>query len=222
MDIIHGDIEPHRRYLANVSEEMRARRLDKYRLKADSMQFVPFICVSDLINHKSAKWRRFMHPLDPISLDDLKNWFGVPNEAARLLRHRTVALNDGAPLWGGLTQVHVGKLPAQPGFDFSCLASEQRAAVLQMSKRLLYGYVAPDDAEQPAVAGVIRYMLELARQLKPLALVLSDLVVCPDDHVIFESVPLVVADNILIYGEGRISTRGNTRIDAMQIRHVDV
>ena len=85
MEIVHGDIEPHRKYLANIAPDVRARRLRHYRLESATLEILPFICLSDIVTSKFPKWRRYMHPLDPISLDDLKNWFGIPNDAAEAL-----------------------------------------------------------------------------------------------------------------------------------------
>jgi hypothetical protein len=215
-----GKLEPHLKYLAKVPREVTQRALRAYRLKDSVIDVISIICIADEISNKYARWRDFIHPLDPVSLDDLKNWFGVPNESARRMLNETRTLADGAKLWGPLTRVRVGNLPSQRSFEFARLDPAQQVSVQQMATNLLYGFVDPEEARRPQVAGVINFMLEQCHALHPKIFVAPNLIVCPDDEVIFDNIPVLYFDNILVYGDGKITTRGHTKINAQQIRHV--
>jgi len=215
------ELASHEKYLAKVPREVTRRQLRAYRLSDSVMDVVSIVCIADEISNKFAKWRDFIHPLDPVSLDDLKNWFGVPNEAARRQLNETRTMSANGQMWGRLTRVRVKNLPTQRNFDFTRLDSEQRLAVRQMANNLLYGYVDAEEARRPQTAAVISYMLDQSRALHPKVFVAPNLIVCPDDHIVFDHIPVLYFNNILVYGEGQITTRGHTKIDAVQIRHVD-
>jgi hypothetical protein len=216
-----GDIERHSKYLLKVRREEVRKRLAFFRLKEDVMEVLPIICISDRISDKYAKWRRYIHPLDPISLDDLKNWFGTPNEIARrqLIETRTIAA--GGRLVGPVTRVTDPALPMKRGFDFRKLDQVEQVAVRKLAVNLLHGYVDPEAAKAPHVASVVDYMLNRAKTTKVGIFIAPDLIVCPDDEIVFEGLPALYFNNILVYGGGQITTRSDAKFHAQQIRHVD-
>jgi hypothetical protein len=205
-----GDIEKHRKHLAVVSDDVVRRKLEGFRLKDVTMEPLPFICQPFTVRAPFTEYRKWLHPLDPVTLDDLKNWFGVPNEIAmRMKQERHVIAEDITPI----------ALP-QRGFDFTKLDNEQRKAVRQMSKNLLYGYVTPESQSVPAVQAVVRYMLSSAKVGKLQVFVAPYLIVCPDTVVEFHNLPVLYFNNILIYGNGKIKTSSTTTIHAVQIKRV--
>jgi hypothetical protein len=214
-----GSLEPHLKYLAKVPREVTQRRLRGYRLHESTIDVVSIICIGDEISNKFARWRDFIHPLDPVSLDDLKNWFGVPNESARRLMNETRTLSDGGQVWGALTRVRIRNLPER-SFDFKRLDPEQQISVRKMANNLLYGFVDPEEARKPQVSAVVNYMLEQSHALHPKIFVAPNLIVCPDDNIVFDNIPVLYFNNVLIYGDGEITTRGHTKINAVQMRHV--
>lgn len=221
MSFTYGYIERHKKYLAEVPCDVIRRRLEFFRLKEEVMDVFPFICISDIISSKYARWRPWLHPLDPISLDDLKNWFGTPNEVALQQLNATRMLSEGGKLWCHLNRVNVRNLPKRRDFEFEVLDPEQKVAVKQMANNLLYGYVDPDESAKLPIAGVVDYMIEKARRANPQIFVIPDLIVCPDHKIEFQNIPAMLFNNILIYGNGEIITKSHTKIHAFQIRHVD-
>lgn len=216
-----GDIEPHMRYLATVPREVVRRRLEYFRLREEVMDVPPIICLLGEISDKYAEWRPWLHPLDPVSLDDLKNWFGVPNEVARLQMSATRTLTDGGNVGGRLTRVRIRHLPMRREYEFHALDAEQRVAVKDMATQLLYGYVDPDEVARPPIAGVVEYMLRRTKATNPRIFVAPDLIVCPDDEIVFKNIPALLFNNVLVYGNGQITTASHTKIHAHQIHHVD-
>jgi hypothetical protein len=215
-------IDEHRKHLAEVSSEVLKHRFAKYRIEVNLREVVPLVCRDLKIDVRLIEWRRWLHPLDPISLDDLKNWFGVPNEAAKALMNEQRAINEDGRLWGGAKRVLIDGLPKAERFEFFRLKSDEKLAVHQMAKNLLYGYVAPEQEERPEVRAVIRYMLDQTIAMKPHIFVASDLIVCPNREVILEGMPVALFNNVLIYGNGKITTRRHIKIDAFQIKHISV
>jgi hypothetical protein len=160
-----------------------------------------------------------VHPLDPVSLDDLKNWFGVPNESAKRLLSETRAIAAGGSLWAGATQVTPRALPMKRHFEFESLDLEQQLAVRYTANNLLHGYVDPEGASVPPLSGVIEYMIAKSIGYGVKIFVAPDLIVCPDDVVEFENLPALFFKNILIYDTGQIVTKSKTKIHAFQIKH---
>jgi hypothetical protein len=64
-------------------------------------------------------------------------------------------------------------------------------------------------------------MLWRTRATDPKIFVAPDLIVCPDDEIIFKNIPAMLFNNILVYGNGQITTGSHTKIHAHQIQHVD-
>jgi hypothetical protein len=220
MALSHKNLEPHKKYLASVPPEVVRRRLGMFRLKPEVMEALPIICLNLEIDPKVEIWKEWLHPIDPVSLDDLKNWFGVPNEVARKQMSETCSLSAGGRQ-GALKRVHVAHLPTTQSYNFGRLDHKEKVAVRQMANNLLSGYVDRDEVERPQTRGVINYMLERIKRTNPKVFVAPDLIVCPDDNIVFKNLPALVFNNILIYGGGRITTNGHTKIHAYQIRHVN-
>jgi hypothetical protein len=222
MTFDHGCIEDHEKYLAKVPRAVLRKRLDVFRLKEEVIEALPFICLSLDIREPFSEYRQWLHPLDPISLDDLKNWFGVPNEAAKQLSSESRALAIRGNLCVNNTHDLPRALPMMNHYEFEALDSEQRLAVQQAANSLLYGYVDPDEVERPPLLGVINYMLASAQDRKLRIFVAPDLIVCPKNVVKFKNIPALFFNNILVYGGGKIVTQSKTSIHAYQIRHIDV
>jgi hypothetical protein len=215
------DIELHRKYLAEVPRDVVRRRLEFFRLSEDVMDVLPWICIADKISDKYAESQPWLHPLDPISLFDLKNWFGVPNEVARQQLNATRTLSAGGQMWGRLSRVSVRNLPKVRSFKFESLDPEQMDSVKQMASNLLHGYVDPEEMNLPPISGVVDYMLEQTRARNPKIFVAPDLIVCPDDKIEIQNIPAMLFNNILIYGDGEIISKSYIKIHAYQIRHVN-
>lgn len=215
-----GEIEKHRKHLAVVSKDVVKRRMERFRLADVTLEPLPFICQSFTVKPPFVEYRKWLHPLDPVSLDDLKNWFGVPNELARRMNQETRFIGESGALWSRASRITPKALPAQKNWKFGKLDNEQRQAVRMMSRNLLYGYVPPESQSEPAIAGVVDYLLSSVKKLNLQIFAAPDLIVCPDDVVEFHGVPALYFNNILIYGNGKIKTNSTTSIHAVQIKHV--
>ena len=215
-----SNIKEHQKHLAVVSADAVRRRLEGFRLKKLQLEPLPFICEPFIVRPPFTEYIKWMYPLDPVSLDDLKNWFGVPNEVAKKMLHETYVVCRDGKLWSGATQITPIALPLQRSWDFKKLDNEQRLAVQQMSKNLLYGFVTPESQKVASVEGVVNHMLDLVRRLKPQVFAAPDLIICPDDVVEFYGVPALYFNNILIYGNGKLKTNNTTTIHAVQIKRV--
>lgn len=218
----HGDIEAHRKYLAVVPRETVRRRLQVFRLDDSAIEVAPLVCVNLEIRPDDEIWREYLHPLDPVSIDDLKNWFGTPNEVAR----KQMVTSRGFDAQGRMTgspvkRVRVADDLPKGKINFAKLAQPQRLAVKQTMNNILYGYVDPEQAKRGSYAAVIDYMVSRAKALRPKVFVAPDLIVCPDDNVVFNGIGTLYFNNILIYGSGQITVNGGAKIQAQQIRHID-
>jgi hypothetical protein len=203
-----GDLEPHRKYLAERSPEWFRRQVAMFRLSDDVMDILPLVCIEDIVSGKFAKWREWVHPLDPVSLDDLKNWFGTSNEVAK--RQGKVVR---------LSLMPDRTLPRR-SFELDRIDDEQRSAVLTTARELLYNYVDPADLDKPEIRAVVDYMVERARRSGVSIFIAPELIVCPDKEIVFENIASLMFTNILIYGGGTVTVRGHTSIHSQQIRHV--
>src|SRR3972149_1845428 len=118
-------IEQHKKHLAVVSPDVVKRKLEGFRLKDVRREELPFKCKGFTVKPPFAEYKKWLHPLDPRSMDDLKNWFGVPNEVAKgMLKESRVICNECKP-WSGATQITPKALPPKAGWDFSKLDNEQ-------------------------------------------------------------------------------------------------
>src|SRR6185295_10402172 len=140
----HGSLEQHKKYLATVPPEVLLQRLRVFRLDPAVMSVPSLICISDIIQAPFAKYRQWVHPLEPRTLDDLKNWFGVPNEIAKRMSSEACTLSVGGELGCGLAHELPRALPMMHRYDFQSLDHKQKAAVQQTAEALLYGYVDPE------------------------------------------------------------------------------
>jgi len=212
--------EKHEKHLAVVSPDVVKRKLEGFRLKDVRMVELPFKCKGFTVKPPFAEYEKWLHPLKPRSLDDIKNWFGVPNEVAKgMLKESRVICNECKP-WHSVTQITPKALPQKADWDFRKLDNEQRLSVRQMSKKLLYGYVSPESQKTASIEGVVNHMLALAKLKKVQIFVAPDLIICPDEVVEFNNVSALYFNNILIYGNGRLKTKGNTSIHAVQIKRI--
>jgi len=215
------DIRSHEQYLAKIPREVTKRRAAKYRL--DEAVFntrLPIIC-NEVFSVVPTEQKEFMHPLEPRSLFDLKNWFGVPNELARSRVSGVRSISGDQQVRDQFTRVNYPELPKKKDFEFGKLEPRQQSVVTQAAKNLLSSYVDEDELKRPEILGVVNYMLERVTKSVPQIFVAPDLIVCPDDKVIFNNIPTVMFNNILIYGSGEIVTKSPLSIDAYQIRHIN-
>lgn len=215
----NGNLSDHEKNLGKFTPEDVRKHLAKFRLGAEVMTMPPFVCMTFKVEAPYRDHDRWMHPLVPIALDDLKTWYGVPNESARLMMKKTGTLSREAEFVANFSRVAPRGLPALPRYDFEKLDNDQKLAVKTVARSLLHDYVDPAVMEHPAIIGVVNYMISAARGLKVFAA--PDLIVCPDKVVTFKNVPVVVFNNILIYGNGQIVTESKTKIHALQIRHIN-
>lgn len=211
----------HEAHLAVVPPDVVKRKLAAFRLEKINLEVLPFRCRSFSVRpDRFTEYRKWLHPLEPVSLDDMKNWFGVPNELAKRKLQETHSVRSDTQLLSRATYVTPSTALPDANWDFKDLDNEQRVAVHHISRNLLYGYVPPERQKEPATAKVIGYMLSAAKRLKMHIFVAPDLVICPDEVVEFHGVPALYFNNILIYGNGKLKTRNTTSIHAVQIKRV--
>lgn len=218
---MRSKIENHKEHLTTFSAEIVQKKLESFRLKDIEMVELPFKCRSFEIKPPFDKeLQRWIHPLAPISLDDLKNWFGLPNEMALNLRKMAPGVSHDGRLRSNYIPIIPRALPSKKEWKYFELDTEEQRAVMQMSKNLLYGYVEPKSLETASVKGVVDFMLDLAKKRGTYIFTAPDLVICPDETVVFSNMAALYFNNILIYGNGRLKTRGNTTIHALQIKRI--
>ncbi len=217
---MNSDIKKHKEHLAVVSPDVVKRKLEFFRLKDARMEELPFICRDFTVKLPFPEFKIWLHPLDPRSLEDLKNWFGVPNEVAKSMSKESRFICNECKPWFGSTQITPKALPPKGEWDFNKLDNEQRLAVRQMSMKLLYGYVSPESQKTASIEGVVNYMLAMAKLKEVRIFVAPNLIICPDNVVEFNNVSTLFFYNILIYGNGKLKTNGNTSIHAIQIKRI--
>ena|SRR3984893_1221618 len=105
----HGCLE-HEKYLAKVSPEVVRKRLEVFHLKPTVMEVLPFICLSLDVRAPFTEYREWLHPIDPVSLYDLKNWFGVPNETAERMLSKARPVSAERELCAGVTDTSLRAL----------------------------------------------------------------------------------------------------------------
>jgi len=211
----------HDKYLAKVPPEVLFQRLQAFRLDPTVMAVPAFICLSAVIQEPFGKYRQWLHPLVPRTLDDLKNWFGVPNEVAKRVASGPPTSVGGVQCCKATPELPRA-LPMMQRYDFQSLDHQQQQAVSQTAQDLLYGYVEPAATSRPPLAGVINYMIETASDHGLNIFVAPDLIICPDNVIEFKNIPVMYFNNILIYGNKQIVTKSKTKIHAYQVRHIDV
>lgn len=214
---VAADADGHRKLLAVVPPEIQKVRLSKLGLSAEVMTRPWVVCPPQALSPRSKLARPYVHPLEPRSLEDLKQWVGIPNAVAEL-RARSSPLHPCGGGWGRGEDVCIHHLPRTKSFDFAKLDRPQRAAVHQVAQNLLFGLVDKEEAKRPPIVGVVEYLLERARGWH--ALVIPDLVICPGQRVELSGFPAAVFNNILIYGDGELVLRGQVKVHAFQIRRV--
>ncbi len=212
-------IKDHKKHLAVVPDEYVKRKMAFFKIPKVELSPLPFECQSFSIRNPFREYTKWIHPLDPISIDDLKNWFGVPNELAKRMQTKTQIVNADGNLWSRVKKVTPKDLPQRTGWDFKSLDSYQRDAVKQVSYNLLYGYVSPESLQSPVIKGVVKHMLESTKN-RTTIFAAPDLIVCPDTTAEFHNISTLYFNNILIYGNGKIKTSGITNFHAFQIKRV--
>lgn len=211
----------HEEHLAVVAPEVVKRKLAGFRLEKVNLEALPFRCKSFSVRpDRFIEYQKWLHPLDPVSLEDMKNWFGVPNELAKQRLQDTHRVRGDTLMRSRATQIAPTTQLPSGNWDFKKLDNAQRIAVHQTSRNLLYGYVPPERQKEPATAKVIDYMLSAAKRLKMQIFAAPDLVICPNEVVDFHGVPVLYFNNILIYGNGQLRTRNTTSIHALQIKRI--
>lgn len=207
----------YRKYLMEPSEAFVAS-IASMKLRPDRLTVIPTICgvkkeIGEVILHPKKKFdphigelKPYHKQLRPRTLDDLKEWAGVPNR---------VLERAGRPV--APREVRMHHLPAQEEFAFKELEPERRLAVRDTAFNLLYGYAHPERVARPPYAGVVRWMLEKAN-LPVFAA--RDLIVCPDETVQFQSFAVLIFNNVIVVGNGRIRVGSNVKLFATQVRHV--
>lgn len=220
----HNDrnIERHKKYLADVPPAKVRETLRRFHLDEQVMAVESIICETIEIAHPFGEYAKWIHQLKPKTLDDLKLWIGIPNDIAKQMlenaRQRGVG-SDGR-LWSGITDSIPRKLPKREKYTLESLDREQQQELLQTANNMLYGYVDPQAVAEPPLSLVAEFMLTEARKRGIFTLVVPNLIICSDKVVTFNNVASLVFNNILIYGNGQLLTRGKTKIYAQQIRHV--
>jgi len=225
----------HHSHLAEIPDDLVKRKLAFFRLPDVELVRLPFICTDFIVRAPFKEFNRWVHPLDPVSLDDLKNWFGVPNEVAlKLHQTRRIPFKGWNTIDRGSlinprrarkpapqpTLAVPRDLPTEKNWKFRSLDGKRKMAVQQMSRNLLHGYVSSEILDEPIIQNVVKHMLRLARMKDIKIFLAPDLIVCPDDVVEFHNLPALYFNNILIYGNGQIRIPSNTTIHAQQIKHV--
>jgi hypothetical protein len=152
-------------------------------------------------------WDRYVHLMTPESLDDLKEWVGIPNRVIE--RNRAQARTR---------EVVTHHLPAAKSFRYDSLELEQRSAVHDMAFNMLYGYVDVERAKRAPLVGVVEYMLERTKELP--VLIIPDLIVCSGESVTFQNFATLFFNNVLVEGSGRITLGTFTKLNAYQVKHI--
>lgn len=210
----------HKEHLAVVPPEYIKRKMEFFRQPNFNLEPLPFICQSFVVRSPFREFNKWVRPLDIVSLFDLKNWFGVPNEVAKSTSRITNVVTADGKIWSGTKQFLPRALPQKKDWDFKSLDTAQRLNVREISNNLLYGYVSPESLKAPAIEGVVNNMVKSAKALKVNLFAGPDLIVCPNTTVEFSNVPVLYFNNILIYGNGKIKTSSTTKIHAYQIKRV--
>jgi hypothetical protein len=125
----------------------------------------------------------------PESLDDLKAWLGIPQDAIDHAR-------NGVPL----RSVDSDALPQEP-FAFDELSSEQQEAVEAAAYNLLFGPVEPSAVATSPLSHVVDHLLAVNRQL---TLIAGDELTVRDGQTITLEGPSCAFNSITIYGTGSI------------------
>ncbi len=125
----------------------------------------------------------------PESLDDLKAWIGIPQDAVDHAR-------NGVPL----RSLDLDALPPEP-FVFEELTAEQQAAVEAAAYNLLFGPVDPGTVSSAPLSHVVDHLLSTNRELRVLAA--QELTVRDGQTVTLNS-PTCVFESVTIYGTGAI------------------
>ncbi len=208
------DIERHRKYLEKAPKKFVEDKMKDFGLKADVLQVDSLVCRGRLdIKPRDREFEEHVNRLGPHSLEELKRWLGIPDDVYLQRQNKTLE-------WiARLPSIHM--LPMDElRFKFESLDNEQRSAVFQWARFLLYGptYDVSDKLDRPPWSGVINYMLERAKKID--LFVAPDLIVCRGDVVTFDNFPMLYFNNVLVYGNGRIRMGNNVRLHAYSIRHV--
>lgn len=210
----------HKEHLAVVPRDVVKRNLEGFRLKEIELQVLPFDCLSFSIKPPFEEYGQWLHPLIPKSLDDLKNWFGIPNRVAKTMVKEPRVLCPNGKLWSRTTQITPKALPKKPDWNFDKLEREEQLAVHEMSMNLLYGYVSPESQKTSTIERLVKFMIITALNKEVQIFMAPDLIICPNEVVEIHNVSTLYFNNILIYGNGVLKTKGDTKIHAVQIKHV--
>mgnify|MGYP001217497728 CR=1 FL=1 len=103
-------------------------------------------------------------------------------------------------------------------FQYEKLREDQREAVNNLAFNLLYGEVDDGVVARGPYAAVAEWVLERVKRLP--VFVGTDLLVCPDEHVVFSGFATVTFDNVVVVGNGRITLGPSTKLFAYQIKRV--
>lgn len=103
-------------------------------------------------------------------------------------------------------------------FQYDKLRDEQREAVNNLAFNMLYGDVDDAVVSRAPYAAVAEWVLGRVASLP--TFVGTDLLVCPDEHVVFSGFATVTFDNVVVVGNGRITLGPSTKLFAHQIKRV--
>lgn len=151
----------------------------------------------------------YVHHLRARTLDDLKEWIGVPNRAFG----RASSLRESDPLRG----VRVADLPVAEEIDYERLAGREKAAVSALCHGLLHGEVDAKLIEHPPFKAVAEHMVRCSTALP--AFVGNTLYVCDGDTVRFSGFAFLTFDHVIVEGTGRLFLGPGTKLHAYQIAH---
>jgi hypothetical protein len=217
----------YRKHFVAFSPEDVAERVARFRVDAERLRRLDALVACGLrapardVTVRPVKpWDPYIHYLEPRTLEDLKEWFGVPHETARA--NETVSFIrddcDGRPrIAPDGPRVGIYNLPARRSFTFERLKAPERLAVRTVAEKLLYGPVDSAQLERPPLSAVVKYMLDAAQRLP--AFFGTDLLVCPDHTVTFNNVASVYFNNVVIVGNARIELGNQTKFHALQVTH---
>ena len=210
-----------------VPDKILKEKLAKFGLKpSDLVPLRPFYNISDYPaeikitptgkeHHYIGDLGKYIRQLKPDSLSQLKEWVGIPNRVFEKMSKFDLERHRGSieP-----RKVDMHKLPRDKKFDFNNLNNEQKSAVKDCAYNLIYGYANNEFISRSPIAEIADFVLTRASSGLNLFFA-EDLIVGPNDHVVFENFGTLYFNNVIVYGSGSITIGNQTKLHAHQIAH---
>lgn len=216
----------YRKHFKKFPEDEVARRVASFGVDSSTLNRLDPVVICGLEKAgryvtvgRSRPWDPYINYLTPRTLDDLKEWVGVPNSVAQY-SDPVSFIRDGYEAAARTIdgeKVGLHHLPTARSFTFDRLHGSQRTAVRHVAQRLLYGVTEPDAVGRPPLAAVVKYMLGAAQRLP--AFMAPDLLVCPDHTVSFPNFAVLYFNNVVVVGSGQIVLGRQAKLHALQITH---